>query len=75
METDQVPQRTLVIASGNDLLLRSREEAERLERVMLRAFVKMVPLAGHAVMEESGTDLLQLLKVYLTEYDRYYRCY
>ena len=63
MTADQVPQRTLVIASGNDLLMRSREEAERLKRVMLRAFVKLVPLAGHAVMEEYGTDLLQLLKV------------
>lgn len=52
-----------MIAAENDLLLPSTEEAERLEKLLLRGFTKILPGMSHAFMEESGIDLLEILKV------------
>lgn len=66
----KIPQRTLILAAEDDRLLPSVEEADRLKTLMLRAFVKTLPRRSHAFMEDSGLDLLQIIKdegFYLTE--------
>ena len=58
----------MVIAAENDLLLPSTTEAERLKDVMLRAFVTKLPGKSHAFMEESGVNLLQILKAFVIRF-------
>ena len=54
---NDIKQRTLVIAGGNDTLLPSSEEADRLEKAMPRAKKVLLPSAGHALLQEGGVDL------------------
>ena len=54
---NDIKQRTLVIAGGNDTLLPSSEEADRLEKAMPRAKKVLLPRAGHALLQEGGVDL------------------
>lgn len=54
---NDIKQRTLVIAGGNDTLLPSSDEADRLEKAMPRAKKVQLPRAGHALLQEGGVDL------------------
>ena len=54
---NEIKQRTLVIAGGNDTLLPSSDEADRLEKSMPRAKKVLLPRAGHALLQEGGVDL------------------
>ncbi|KAG2498570.1 hypothetical protein HYH03_003321 [Edaphochlamys debaryana] len=56
-----VPQRTLVLAGGSDAALGSAQVAGKLEERMPRAFKKVLPDAGHALLSEPGGALLPLL--------------
>ncbi|KAG2431972.1 hypothetical protein HYH02_013188 [Chlamydomonas schloesseri] len=58
----RIPQRCLVLAGGEDVLLGSAEEAERLEEKLQRGFKKVLPEAGHALLNEPGGQLLPLLR-------------
>ncbi|GIL58116.1 hypothetical protein Vafri_12969 [Volvox africanus] len=57
----RVPQRTMIIAGGQDLVLGSDKEAQRLVETMQRAFKVVLPDAGHALLYEPGGELLPLL--------------
>ncbi|GFR49144.1 hypothetical protein Agub_g11162 [Astrephomene gubernaculifera] len=56
-----IPQRTLLLAGGGDVLLDSEREARRLEGTLQRAFRKVLPECGHALLHEPGGALLPLL--------------
>ncbi|EFJ50068.1 hypothetical protein VOLCADRAFT_104015 [Volvox carteri f. nagariensis] len=57
----RIPQRTMVLAGGQDFVLGSDKEAQRLAEAMPRAFAKVLPDSGHAMLYEPGGDLLPLL--------------
>ncbi|KIY92968.1 Acyltransferase-like protein [Monoraphidium neglectum] len=58
----RVKQRAIVVAGERDLLIPSAEEAERLSKALPRC--RKVVLAGrsHAVLQEAGVDLSQILQ-------------
>ena len=58
-----VEQRVLILAGAEDQLLPSAEEAERLEKVLQRAAVRVVPEAGHSLLQEADVDLLTIIQV------------
>ncbi|KXZ50215.1 hypothetical protein GPECTOR_17g852 [Gonium pectorale] len=58
----RIPQRTMILAGGQDVALGSEKEAERLVETMERAFKRVLPGSGHALLHEPGNDLLSLLE-------------
>ena len=57
----RIQQRTIVLASGEDNLLPSKEEGRRLSRVLPRCQLETLPDASHAALQESNVDLLSIL--------------
>lgn len=47
-----VPQRTLILAAGADLLIPSEEEGKRLRRALPRATLRVLPGRSHALLQE-----------------------
>jgi len=65
-----VKQRALVIAGERDLLIPSASEAERLSKALPRCRKVVLPGRSHAVLQEAGVDLIQILQsqgFYVTE--------
>uniref|UniRef100_A0A383WM75 Phospholipid/glycerol acyltransferase domain-containing protein n=1 Tax=Tetradesmus obliquus TaxID=3088 RepID=A0A383WM75_TETOB len=65
-----IQQRVLVLAGDQDLLIPSREEAARLGKALPRARSRILPNRSHALLQEAGVDLVQLLEAegfYITE--------
>lgn len=58
-----VKQRALVIAGERDLLIPSADEAERLAKALPRARKVVLPGRSHAVLQEAGVDLVQIMQV------------
>lgn len=58
-----IQQRVLVLAGDQDLLIPSREEAVRLGKALPRARSRILPNRSHALLQEAGVDLVQLLEV------------
>ncbi|KAK6155350.1 hypothetical protein DH2020_009598 [Rehmannia glutinosa] len=56
-----VKAQTLILASGQDLLLPSREEAERLRQVLPKCDIRAFDDKGHALFLEDGVNLLSIL--------------
>ncbi|GLC57637.1 hypothetical protein PLESTB_001248600 [Pleodorina starrii] len=56
-----IRQRTLVLAGGQDVVLGSEKEAQRLVETLQRAFKRVLPDSGHALLYEPGGELLPLL--------------
>ena len=58
----QVP--VLVVASTNDLLIPSNEEASRLQKVIgaKKCKVEILEGASHAALQEKGIDIVKLMK-------------
>ncbi|GLC75720.1 hypothetical protein PLESTF_001677300 [Pleodorina starrii] len=56
-----IRQRTLVLAGGQDVVLGSDKEAQRLVEALQRAFKRVLPDSGHALLYEPGGELLPLL--------------
>ncbi|GAX82792.1 hypothetical protein CEUSTIGMA_g10218.t1 [Chlamydomonas eustigma] len=57
-----VEQRTMILVGGRDRVLPSQEEGSRLAKMMQRAFVKLLPSSGHALLSESNVDIVQLME-------------
>ncbi|VAI34375.1 unnamed protein product [Triticum turgidum subsp. durum] len=57
-----VKAQTLVVASGNDELLPSREEAERLRDTLKKCRVRHFRDNGHKILLEDGFDLVTTIK-------------
>jgi pimeloyl-ACP methyl ester carboxylesterase len=58
-----VQQRVLLLAAEQDLLIPSKNEAEKLGKALPRARTKVLAGRGHALLQEVGVDLTQLLEV------------
>jgi pimeloyl-ACP methyl ester carboxylesterase len=58
-----IQQRVLVLAGDQDLLIPSKDEAQRLGKVLPRARTRVLPNRSHALLQEAGVDLYQLLEV------------
>lgn len=58
----KVEQRVLVVVGDEDRLLPSVEEAERLRRGLQRASVRVLPGAGHSLLQERGVGLLSIMR-------------
>jgi pimeloyl-ACP methyl ester carboxylesterase len=58
-----VQQRTLVVAGERDALIPSAEEAARLAKAMPRCRARVLEGRSHAVLQEAGVDLTQILEV------------
>eukprot|EP00192_Tetraselmis_astigmatica_P008518 CAMPEP_0117663586 /NCGR_PEP_ID=MMETSP0804-20121206/8703_1 /TAXON_ID=1074897 /ORGANISM="Tetraselmis astigmatica, Strain CCMP880" /LENGTH=668 /DNA_ID=CAMNT_0005470637 /DNA_START=306 /DNA_END=2312 /DNA_ORIENTATION=+ len=58
----QLEQRVLIVAGGEDHLLPSSEEAVRLEKVFQRGSVRILPEAGHSLLQECDIDLLSIMQ-------------
>ncbi|XP_057800473.1 phytyl ester synthase 2, chloroplastic-like [Salvia miltiorrhiza] len=56
-----VKAQTLILASGQDQLLPSREEAERLHQVLPKSQVRLFEDSGHALFLEDGISLISIL--------------
>lgn len=52
----------MVLAGGSDMVLPSRQEADRLAGVLPRAFAKVLPRSGHALLHEPGLDVVALMR-------------
>lgn len=66
----QIQQRILLLAGENDLLIPSSEEARRLSRKLPRCNTKVLPGRSHALLQEAGVDLVQIIQdegFYVTE--------
>jgi hypothetical protein len=59
----KVQQRALVVAGERDLLIPSAEEAERLVKALPRCRKVVLPGRSHAVLQEAGVDLVQIMQV------------
>eukprot|EP00882_Tetradesmus_deserticola_P012818 GHRQ01013584.1.p1 GENE.GHRQ01013584.1~~GHRQ01013584.1.p1 ORF type:complete len:372 (+),score=160.97 GHRQ01013584.1:272-1387(+) len=57
-----IQQRTLVLAGQQDLLIPSKDEAQRLGKALPRARTRVMADRGHALLQEAGVDLYQLLE-------------
>jgi hypothetical protein len=58
-----IQQRVLVLAGEQDLLIPSKDEAQRLGKALPRARTRVLPNRSHALLQEAGVDLYQLLEV------------
>ncbi|XP_042017352.1 acyltransferase-like protein At3g26840, chloroplastic [Salvia splendens] len=56
-----VKAQTLILASGQDQLLSSTEEAERLRQVLPKSKVRLFEDSGHALFLEDGISLISIL--------------
>ncbi|KAL0351185.1 UNVERIFIED_CONTAM: Acyltransferase-like protein, chloroplastic [Sesamum radiatum] len=56
-----VKAQTLILASGQDQLLPSREEAERLRQVLPKCEIRVFNDSGHALFLEDGFNLVSIL--------------
>ncbi|KAL0450834.1 UNVERIFIED_CONTAM: Acyltransferase-like protein, chloroplastic [Sesamum latifolium] len=56
-----VKAQTLILASGQDQLLPSREEAERLRQVLPKCEIRVFNDSGHALFLEEGFNLVSIL--------------
>ncbi|XP_047955609.1 phytyl ester synthase 2, chloroplastic-like isoform X1 [Salvia hispanica] len=56
-----VKAQTLILASGQDQLLPSTEEAERLRQVLPKSKVRLFEDSGHALFLEDGISLISIL--------------
>jgi pimeloyl-ACP methyl ester carboxylesterase len=61
-QLSQVTQPFLLIASQDDKLLPSQDEAQRLARIFPHAQVVTLPYSGHACLVEEDTNLLKILQ-------------
>ncbi|KAF6251663.1 alpha/beta-hydrolase [Scenedesmus sp. NREL 46B-D3] len=57
-----IQQRVLVLAGEQDLLIPSKDEAQRLGKALPRARTKVLANRSHALLQEAGVDLFQLLE-------------
>lgn len=57
-----IHQPTLIISGGNDRLLPSSQEAQRLQRQLPRAKTLLLPKSGHTCLLEPQVNLAQLLQ-------------
>ncbi|XP_042387766.1 acyltransferase-like protein At3g26840, chloroplastic isoform X1 [Zingiber officinale] len=57
-----VKNQTLIVASGRDLLLPSREEADRLRNLLPNSRIRHFQESGHAIFLESSIDLVSIVK-------------
>ncbi|KAJ3681288.1 hypothetical protein LUZ60_015777 [Juncus effusus] len=53
---------TLILVSGNDEILPSREEAERLYSILPNCRTRLFKDSGHALLLEGGIDLVTIIK-------------
>ncbi len=58
----RVQQRVLLLAGEKDLLIPSDKEAKRLARLLPRCVTKVLPDRSHAMLQEAGVDLVELMK-------------
>ncbi len=58
----QITQSILLIASGDDRLLPSKAEAQRLAKIFPHAQIKILPHNGHACLVETGVNFYEILK-------------
>ncbi|CAD7699010.1 unnamed protein product, partial [Ostreobium quekettii] len=58
----KVQQRVLLVAGEGDWLLPSRSEAQRLQRLLPRCYTRVLPGRSHAVLQEAGVDLVEIMK-------------
>jgi pimeloyl-ACP methyl ester carboxylesterase len=58
-----IQQRVLVLAGEQDLLIPSKDEAQRLGKALPRARTRVLPNRSHALLQEAGVDLYQLMEV------------
>ncbi|KAG8385010.1 hypothetical protein BUALT_Bualt04G0177700 [Buddleja alternifolia] len=56
-----VKAQTLILASGEDQLLPSKEEAERLRKVLPKCEIRTFDDSGHALFLENGINLVSIL--------------
>lgn len=59
---NKVQQRTLVLVGDRDLLIPSGEEGPRLQRDMPRVQLRIEKGRSHALLQEGGVDLVNILK-------------
>jgi len=58
----RVEQRVLVVAGEEDRLLPSADEAKRLGGLLQRSATRVIPGAGHSLLQERGVDLVSIIK-------------
>lgn len=58
-----IQQRVLVLSGEQDFMIPSKEEAERLGKALRRVRTRVLTGRGHALLQEAGVDLVQLLQV------------
>lgn len=58
----RMTQPTLIVASESDRLLPSASEAERLQGLIPKAQIHLLPYSGHACLLEAGINLYQIMK-------------
>eukprot|EP00878_Enallax_costatus_P029148 GHUV01031581.1.p1 GENE.GHUV01031581.1~~GHUV01031581.1.p1 ORF type:complete len:533 (+),score=165.63 GHUV01031581.1:165-1763(+) len=57
-----VKQRVLVLSGEQDLLIPSKEEAEKLGKALPRARTKVLANRSHALLQEAGVDVVNILQ-------------
>lgn len=58
----KIPQRVLLVVGDQDLLIPSRDEGPRLQRQLPRAHLRVERGRSHALLQEGGVDLVNILK-------------
>ncbi|KAG1657023.1 hypothetical protein FOA52_012049 [Chlamydomonas sp. UWO 241] len=61
-QLNKVTQRVMIVAGGRDIALPSSTEAPRLAGRLQRAFVRLLPLSGHAPLSEPRVDVIALME-------------
>eukprot|EP01026_Neomeris_dumetosa_P048649 TRINITY_DN4217_c0_g1_i7.p1 TRINITY_DN4217_c0_g1~~TRINITY_DN4217_c0_g1_i7.p1 ORF type:complete len:172 (+),score=19.13 TRINITY_DN4217_c0_g1_i7:191-706(+) len=57
-----IQQRTLIISADQDMVIPSKEEGQRLQKILPRAKNIPFPSRAHAILLESGVDLPKIIK-------------
>lgn len=58
----RIQQRVFLLTADGDLLIPSKEEGPRLQRLLPRCRLKVFPNASHALLQEADVNLAQLMK-------------
>ena len=58
----KVQQRVFILIGEQDLLIPSKEEGERLQRILPRSHIRVENGRSHALLQEGGVDLVSILE-------------
>lgn len=62
VEFDKIAQRVFILVGDQDLLLPSDREAERLEKLLARGYVRIEKGRSHSLLQEQGINIVSIMK-------------